>query len=172
METARDKNTNEIIDAEQLWILEAVDPLGYICRGCNAIVSPCSYRKENKKRPYFSAKNGHKIDCDIDGNEELIKRAKKERVSTLDGFPAKFPDKLVLKETRMIIVTNSTNNKSSNQKQKPCSNADIIILPKSNRWTAQTIRPICRTFLNYPYDRDLPLHISDVNADTYQYVFK
>ncbi len=67
MESARDKRTGEIVDAEQLWIINPVDPLGYECRGCGAQATPCSYRPENKVRPYFSAKDGHNSGCDVEG---------------------------------------------------------------------------------------------------------
>jgi hypothetical protein len=43
---------------------------------------------------------------------------------------------------------------------------------RDRHWAAQTIRPICRTFLNYPFDRDLPLAVPGIAADTYQRVFR
>ncbi len=48
MESARDRYTGEIVDAEQLWVINPVDPLGFECRGCGALATPHSYRSENK----------------------------------------------------------------------------------------------------------------------------
>lgn len=42
---------------------------------------------------------------------------------------------------------------------------------RNRTWTAQTIRSIFRTFLNYPYDRDLPLSVPNINGKTYQEIF-
>ena len=56
MDSARDVDTGKIIEAEQLWLLSPINANGYIFRGCDAIVTPCSYQPQNKRRPYFSAK--------------------------------------------------------------------------------------------------------------------
>jgi hypothetical protein len=169
MESARDKCTGEIIDAEQLWGIERVDPLGYECRGCGALVTPCSYRLENKVRPYFSAKNGHNDNCDVEGEAELVKRAQKQRVSTRDGFPASFPDRLVLRDTRPVADADGTPTAAASAKERRTDGASDV---RPNRhWAAQTIRPICRIFLNYPYDRDIPLSIPGITGGTYQHIF-
>lgn len=170
MESARDKQTGKIIDAEQLWELDYVDPHGYLCRGCEALVSPCSYLPENKVRPYFSAKAGHKPGCDVDGESKLVARAQKQRITTLEGFPGSFPYRLELRETRDVVQTAGTDVNHSSKTQKNKRNGTDG--GKRNRsWVAQTIRPLCRTFLNYPYDRDLPLNIPNVTGRTYQSIF-
>lgn len=43
---------------------------------------------------------------------------------------------------------------------------------KSSRRQVNTIRQICRAFISYPYDRNMSLDISGINADTYMTVFK
>jgi hypothetical protein len=100
MESARDKRTGEIIDAELLWIIDPVDGLRYECRGCGASAIPCSYLPTNKVRPYFRVDTGHEVGCDVEGDAELLKRASKERVSTREGFPGSFPNRLVLRDVR------------------------------------------------------------------------
>lgn len=108
MESACNKHTGEIVDAEQLWTIDPVDPIGYECRGCGAPATPCSYRPENKVRPYFSAKDGHNAGCDVEGEVELVKRARKQRISTRAGFPGSFPNRLVLRDKREVVNSNGT----------------------------------------------------------------
>jgi hypothetical protein len=172
MESARDKHTGEIVDAEQLWVIDLVDPQGYECRGCSAQATPCSYRPENKVRPYFSAKEGHKVGCDVEGEVELIKRARKQRVSTREGFPGSFPNRLVLRDTRPVAGQNGAPISPTGGGGRRTGSDGSSETRRDSHWAAQTIRPICRTFINYPYDRDLPLAVPGVAADTYQHVFR
>lgn len=172
MESARDKHTGEIVDAEQLWIINPVDPLGYECRGCGAQATPCSYRPENKIRPHFRAKDGHNSGCDVEGELELVKRSSKQRISTREGFPGSFPNRLVLRDTRPVAGSNGTPTAATSAGGRRTGSDSSGKARHDRRWAAQTIRPICRTFLNYPYDRDLPLTVPGIAADTYQRVFR
>ncbi|CAJ5232334.1 Uncharacterised protein [Burkholderia pseudomallei] len=172
MESARDKRTGEIVDAEQLWIIDPVDPLGYECRGCGALATPCSYRPENKVRPYFSAKDGHNAGCDVEGEVELVKRARKQRVSTREGFPGSFPNRLVLRDTRPMVGPSGTPATPTNNGGHRTNSNGSTETQQDRRWAAQTIRPLCRTFINYPFDRNLSLTVPSITADTYQRVFR
>ena len=40
MESARNKYTSEIIEAEDLWLLDVVDTNGYVCWGCGIEMYP------------------------------------------------------------------------------------------------------------------------------------
>ena len=40
------------------------------------------------------------------------------------------------------------------------------------QWTASTIRPICRTFMNFPHDRDLPLNVPGTSGKIYNEVIR
>ena len=172
MESARDKRTGEIIDAEQFWIINPVDPLGYECRGCGAQATPCSYRPENKVRPYFSAKDGHNTGCDVEGEVELVKRARKQRVTTREGFPGSFPNRLVLRDTRAVVDPDGSPTAPEGDGGRRTGSNGSSETRRDRHWAAHTIRPICRTFINYPFDRDLPLAVPAVAADTYQRVFR
>ncbi len=172
MESARDKYSGEIVDAEQLWVIDPVDPLGYECRGCGAQATPCSHRPENKVRPYFSAKDGHKVGCDVEGEVELVKRARKQRISTRDGFSGSFPNRLVLRNTRTEAGANEAPASVTGTGDRRTVADDVCDERRNRHWAAQTIRPICRTFINYPYDRDLRLTVPGISADTYLWVFQ
>ena len=172
MESARDKRTGEIVDAEQLWIINPVDPMCYECRGCSAQATPCSYRPENKVRPYFSAKDGHNAGCDVEGEVALVKRARKQRVTTREGFPGSFPNRLVLRDTRPVSSPDGSPTAQASDGGRRTESNGSSERCRDRYWAAQTIRPICRTFINYPFDRDLPLAVPSVTADTYQRVFR
>lgn len=172
MESAFDKHTGDIVDAEQLWLINPVDHSRYECRGCGVPAIPCSYGPENKVRPYFRAKEDHNPDCDVEGEVELVKRARKQRVSTLDGFPGRFPNRLVLRDTRPVTASNGTLagvSSAAGRRADPDSSGEAR---RDRHWAAQTIRAICRSFLNYPYDRDRSLTVPGITANTYQSVFR
>lgn len=172
MESARDKITDEIVDAEELWIINPVNPLGYRCRGCEAVATPCSYRPENVVRPYFRAKDGHEEGCDVDGEAELIKRARKHRVSTLEGFPGSFPNRLVLRDLRPVVDSGGVQGGASSQPDRSTGSKTGNKPQRNRHYAAQTIRSICRTFIGFPFDRDLPLSLPDVAAGSYQLAFR
>ncbi|SMQ95266.1 hypothetical protein [Xanthomonas fragariae] len=172
MESARDKYTGEIIDAEQLWIMNSVNDSGYMCIGCIASVIPCSYLPENKVRAHFKIKDKHETDCDIDGDERLVKRALKQRVTTKEGFPGRFPNRLVLRDARPVTGSNGSPAVSTASNGTIKNVSDVLSeARRERRWAANTIRPICRTFINFPFDRDLSLAISGIAANTYQRIF-
>ncbi|WP_199913043.1 hypothetical protein, partial [Xanthomonas fragariae] len=171
-QSARDKRTGQIVDAEQLWMINPVDKLGYECRGCSAQVTPCSYWPENKVRPYFRAYDGHEIGCDVKGEGELVQRAQRQRVTTMEGFSGRFPNRLVLRDTHPVADSDgSLTVPTGSERRRNGANGSSQTL-RDRQWAAQTIRPICRTFINYPFDRDLPLAVPGVAVDTYQRVFR
>ncbi|MBJ3552722.1 hypothetical protein JGC42_03185, partial [Salmonella enterica subsp. enterica serovar Indiana] len=53
MESARDKHTREIVEAEDLWLLDSVDTEGYVCWGCGITMHPAAWEKDKKVRAYF-----------------------------------------------------------------------------------------------------------------------
>lgn len=173
MDSAEDRYTGQIIDGEQLWYIDPVDKEGYICRGCGVMVNPVSFEEHHKKRPHFKElpSKPHKSSCDIEGEEELISKARKERVTTQDGFPGSFPSKLVLVDEKMKVAPTSltvggTASSSSGTSSGTASGKT------HTQWTARTIRPICRTFMNFPHDRDLPLSVPSAFGKTYDEVIR
>ncbi len=176
MESALNRITGEVVDAEQLWLLDLVDKDSYVCRGCGVKVLPASFRPTNLVRPYFTIGSSgvHLPECDVDGEQRLIQQARQERVSTPRvGFPAPYPSRLVLKERREVV-----DGSAANDDAVPRGRSDAPESPPRSASTAQrkrvvaTIRQICRTFINFPYDRDLELSVPGVEADKYYGVFK
>lgn len=176
MDSAMDILTKATVEAEQLWMIDEVDKDGYSCRGCSVKAIPCSYQPHNKVRPYFKVIGKHDSDCDVEGEEKLVGKGKNERLSTARGdFPIPYPSKLVLRDYRPVLDpdpapapailhidgNDGSRGRSSNGKNDSTRGRE-----------ANTIRPICRSFINYPHDRDLPLSIPGIEGATYISIFK
>lgn len=173
MDSAIDRYTGQIVDGEQLWYIDPVDKEGYICRGCGVMVNPVSFEAHHKKRPHFKElpSKPHEPWCDVEGEVKLIAKGRKERVTTQGGFPGSFPSKLQLVDEKLkVIITGLPNGgTSSSSGGTPSGTAT----GKSHtQWTARTIRPICRTFMNFPLDRDLPLSVPGAFGNTYDEVIR
>jgi len=176
MDTARDIRTLDLVECEELWTMETVDRNGFICRGCTTQVFPASFDKEhNKKRPYFTLgpSKKHQAGCDIDGEDKIIKRAKKERVGTPEGFPLPFPSKLILTDKRPVEAKDLvTQGLSGSTRASSTSEKNTATPRKYHGHSVKSIRPACRAFIQLPNDRDfLPLEIPGVAGNTYAKIF-
>jgi hypothetical protein len=176
LDTARNKHTHELVEADELWSMDTVDSGAYVCRGCPTQVFPASYDKaNNKKRPYFTLGPVNKhVDCDVDGEEKVVKRAKKDRVGTPEGFPLPFPNKLMLTDDRPAQPDGGGSQKGDpGDGRASTRGAKGGPARKHHGHTVKTIRPACRAFINFPYDRStLPLEIPGVVGNTYAKVFE
>lgn len=173
MDSARDKYSLEIIDAEKLWDID-VDKDAYVCPGCNVQVFPASFNKGvNKRRPYFTLMdNKHVQPCGIAGLEKTIKRAKRESVGAPDGFPEPFPNRLVLSDARPVTAGSGSGAGASIGATSTSRSNATRVASTYHGHTVQTIRPVCRIFMEYPYDRDhLEMAIPGCPGSTYGRVF-
>lgn len=173
MDSARDKETRDVIDAETLWDIHLVDKNRYECHGCGIQVWPASYEKGfNKRRPYFSLRHNKHIEpCGVDGIEKVIAIAKDQRVGTDYGFPVPFPNKLVLETERPVVVPDSGNASAGTVTGSGTSSSSKQGQSYHGH-TVKTIRPICRIFMEFPNDREsLPLSIPGCPGSTYETVF-
>jgi hypothetical protein len=174
MDTAHDIVTGKIVDAEDLWTIENVDKSRYVCRGCGIPVIPASFGPHNKVRPYFTpGHTPHRSGCDVDGVAMLIARARCTRVSDpRSGIPASIPSQLVLHETREVVDRNLSERADRSRgisargpsAQRPATNTE-------RRYAASHLRPLCRTFVKFPYDRDAALQIPGLRGSTYEELF-
>ncbi len=175
MDSARNISTGDIVDAESLWDLDAVNKDDYECHGCGVKVWPASYQKDvNLKRPYFKLSPGaiHIVPCGVDGMEKQIERAKTQRIGTEQGFPFSYPNKLVLTDVRPVVASNdseATSRELRNGNGVPDQGSRAS---RVHRHTVKTIRPICRTFLNFPHDREfMSLDVPNCPGSTFTRVF-
>lgn len=165
-----------MVEAEELWTMPSVDKDGYICFGCRTQVYPASFDKDkNKRRPYFSLRDKlHAPDCDVDGAEKIVARARKEKVTTSDGFPLPFPSKLTLVDERPVVGDHTPAAAGDAAGRRPSSScAPGNATRRHHGHTVKTIRPACRAFVNFPNDRSaLPLQVPGLPGKTYAGVFK
>ncbi|WP_414430563.1 hypothetical protein ACMG4M_01140 [Alcanivorax sp. IL3] len=173
MDSAVDRYTGQIVDGEQLWYIEPVDKEGYICRGCGVTVNPVSFEAHHKVRPHFKElpSKPHELWCDTEGEEKLIVKARKERVTTQAGFPGSFPSKLQLVDERKKVATPGVP-MGGKGTSSGGSSSGTTTGKTHTQWTAHTIRPICRTFMNFPNDRDLPLRVPGAYGNSYDEVVR
>jgi hypothetical protein len=176
MDTARDRVTGALVSAEDLWFLGAVDHERYICPFCGARVIPASYRLgRNKVRPYFSISTGeHALECERQNEARLFLRALTERISSSDGvFPVPYPSQLLFAadgdppqppSTRIRRATSSSASGRAPSRERS-RGASL------GHATVSSLRPLCRFYLRFPYDRDLPLHVPSVEGKSYDTIF-
>lgn len=177
MESARDKHTGEIVEAESLWLLDSVDTDGYECWGCGIDMYPSSWQKSSKKRPSFNKKPGkvHAVDCDVDAEPEIVSQGQKRSVHQhLDSAPGLSPSALKLVDKRPAVDLNG--NDAESHKKPSVSHASTSSdkgekPERESRRPAQTIRPICRAFIRFPYDRDMSLNVPGIDGHSYMTVF-
>lgn len=178
MDSARDKKTKQIVYIDQLQHSDKIDTKNYMCWGCGIDVYPSSWRKENKKRPSFNRMPGteHKPGCDADAENKYIAQGQKKSIrNILDAVPELMPNGLKLIDERPIVsseIRAQGIRSSSTRSTSSTINDKDDEQKKSSRRQVNTIRQICRAFISYPYDRNMSLDISGINADTYMTVFK
>ncbi|WP_336185076.1 hypothetical protein [Klebsiella grimontii] len=176
MESARDKRTGEIVEAEDLWLLDNVDTEGYVCWGCGIEMYPSAWQKGSKKRPSFNKMPGKKhINCDADAENTVVKQGQKKSVrQLLDSAPGLMPAGLKLIEQRPVVDPGATSgeNKSSSTRSASSTSSEGNAPARQSRRPVNAILQICRAFIRFPYDRGMSLNIPGIDADTYMTAFK
>lgn len=177
MESARNKYTDEIIEAEDLWLLDCVNTKGYVCWGCGIDMYPSAWQKGSKKRPSFNRMPGitHKPDCDADAESTIVEHGQKKSVRhVLDSAPGLMPSGLKLIEHRPIAKSDTADNESKSGAIHSVSTktGEGKIPARQSRRQVNSIRQICRAFVRFPYDRNMSLNMPGIDANTYLTVFK
>ncbi|MFN1144524.1 hypothetical protein [Serratia quinivorans] len=177
MESARDKRTREIVEAEDLWLLDSVDTEGYVCWGCGITMHPAAWEKDKKVRAYFKKKRHiqHHHECDADAESTVIRQGQKESVrNILDSAPGLMPSGLKLIEQRPVVDPDTAGgeNNSSSTRSASSTTGEGHAPARQSRRPVNVIRQICRAFIRFPYDRGMSLNIPGIDTDTYMTVFK
>ncbi|HCU0614283.1 TPA: hypothetical protein OUF56_004342 [Enterobacter bugandensis] len=177
MESARDKHTREIVEAEDLWLLDSVDIEGYVCWGCGITMHPAAWEKDKKVRAYFKKKRHiqHHHDCDADAETTVIRQGQKGSVrNILDSAPGLMPSGLKLIEQRPVVepdIAGGENNARSTRSVSSASGEGRSPERQSRR-QANAIRNICRAFIRFPYDRGMSLNVPGISGQIYMTAFK
>lgn len=177
MESARDKHTRKIVEAEDLWLLDSVDTEGYVCWGCGITMHPAAWEKDKKVRAYFKKKPHvqHHQECDADAEKKAIRQGQKESVrNMLDSAPGLMPSGLKLIEQRPIVepVIAGEENNPSSTRSKSSAFGESNSPERKSRRQVNSIRNICRAFIRFPYDRGMSLNVPGIEGKTYSEVFK
>ncbi|UNK27101.1 hypothetical protein MNO11_20135 [Serratia plymuthica] len=177
MESARDKRTREIVEAEDLWLLDNVDTEGYVCWGCGITMHPAAWEKDKKVRAYFKKKRHiqHHHECDADAESTVIRQGQKESVrNILDSAPGLMPSGLKLIEQRPVVEPGIAGDESKSSSTRSASSAsgEGNSPERQSRRQVNAIRNICRAFIRFPYDRGMSLNVPGIKGQTYSEVFK
>lgn len=124
MESARDKHTREIVEAEDLWLLDSVDTEGYVCWGCGITMHPAAWEKDKKVRAYFKKKRHiqHHHECDADAESTVIRQGQKASVrNILDSAPGLMPSGLKLIEKRPVVEPGFSGDESKSSSTRSAS---------------------------------------------------
>ncbi|MDC4428291.1 hypothetical protein NQ647_04875 [Acinetobacter baumannii] len=174
MDTAFDKQ-GRLINGEDLWELNGkVDKDGYYCIGCGVNVTPASYDRElNVQRPHFREHRSypHKANCDVLGEDEIKGNGRKRKVfNPNDTLPSFIPTVLRLIDTNTAMGTDQSLNYSSSSIKGTNLGTERVV--RRSHGVVQSIRRLCSVYIDYPYDRDIPLKIPNNELSTYGELFR
>lgn len=177
MESARDKHTREIVEAEDLWLLDSVDTEGYVCWGCGITMHPAAWEKDKKVRAYFKKKRHiqHHPECDADAESIVIRQGQKASVrNILDSAPGLMPSGLKLIEKRPVVEPgfSGDESKSSSTRSASSQSGEGNSPERQSRRQVNAIRNICRAFIRFPHDRGMSLNVPGISGQIYMTAFK
>ena len=161
MDAARDRKSGEIVEADDLKLLNHVNTYGYECHGhnCGAQAFPRAFRPENLVRTHFQVKSLHGSDCDVAGDEAIIERGSKTSVQhELETSTGLSPARLNLIEKRQIVNPELKPTKHGTQTSSRDNSTDNTKSRPAGRRPTNSIRPVCKAFLRFPFDRQLIAH--------------
>ncbi|WP_314408165.1 LysR family transcriptional regulator [Pseudomonas kuykendallii] len=146
----------------------AVDTYGYQCPGCQTHAFPRSYcGPENLVRAHFQLRDPHVSSCEVEGETKVIAQGKRGSVQQeLETSPGLSPARLQLIEDRTIVDPALPHTESQTQSVRRSDGATGLVRREGRR-AANSIRPICRAFLRFPFDRHLSLAIPGIAPTTY-----
>lgn len=174
---ARIKNTDEIIEADELKVLENVQSLEFSCvdKNCNIPLIPSSYKENNKKRPFFKKyKNQeHSSKCSYSKYLHFLEIGKNRRLTELEFEKLEYPSQLVISQPKtreMDTTTSDVLPEGDSVSTKRISNGEFTDAAHSNR-KVSAISQIVDFYLSCPYNRDVDLDLLGSKAP-YVYQFK
>jgi hypothetical protein len=178
MNQARDRKTNEIIEAEELKSIPQIDISEYECidENCKIQLIPCSYKPSNKNRPYFkSPKNiNHSDKCRFSEYLKLLEQGHKRKLELTEFENMPYPSRLIspkkiktegktTKQDDNIVIEETTGKKrkSTNEFEESANSTRAVT----------TISQIVDFYLTCPFNRDFELDLLGTKKE-YMYWFK
>ncbi len=177
MDKARCRATGEIVEAKALNGFSDIDREGYACAYCDVDVRPVSYAPPaNRRAPYFFLVDGvtHLEGCPMGtpSTQSAVRTSARLESSLLSGgVPVPYPSRLKIRISTACQVSDNRSARSNAALAEANFNAAARF--DYEGYEASTIQPICRTFVEFPHDRDrLPLAIPRCSGKTYSTVFR
>lgn len=174
MNQARYKESNEIIDAEDLKIITNPKEIEFICAGnnCGIPVYPCSHLPMNKPRPYFKiGKIDHTSECTYSSFLKLLSLGTSRKLTGEELVKMDFPSKLKLpsKRDQMIDpVRPAIDPDSSTKISTKKIYSDVFNDSKKSSKVVTTINQIVDFYLSCPYNRDVVLDLLGSKKEYYK----
>jgi hypothetical protein len=165
---------SRILDPKDDFNLERLAAMSFICLGCPGKATPVAIKPDMQVSPHFRIPQ-HKLGCDVDGYEKLVKSRSRKQVSTPTGFPVPYPSKLHLPLEREVV-----NEFSAHQPPSYIPQDDLLDRSKRHQpdkfhhHTVTSIKRLVRHFVSFPhpFDRRLPLDVPGVRGNTYAQIFQ
>lgn len=170
---ARVADTGGLVCGTDLWNWQASDIAAttFLCTGCDASLTACSYLPTKKNRPHFRASNGHHHDCAIDGPDVHVAAGAAATTSHRDNIPT-YPSELtvpVIRETTPADDADQPGSRPAHRRR-----GDDPQPPKRrSRGPAHSVRTIANAYIAYPALRaDMDLTLPGGEPTKYLYAFK
>ncbi len=174
MNQAKFKDSRELIDAEDLRNIDNPKNIEFICAGdnCGVPVIPCSFKRENKPRPYFKIRNiEHSSECTYSSFLDFLKLGYTGRLSHSDLVKMEFPSRL-----RVYIKPNVDNKiqkriEESSEVEgvsKRRNFVDEFSDEKKSNKVVTSINQIVDFYLSCPYNRDVELNLLGTKKEYYK----
>ena len=174
---ARIKNTDDVIESEDLKVLEDVRSIEFVCvdKNCNIPLIPSSYQEKNKRRPFFKKyKNQqHSNKCSYNKYLHFLEIGKTRRLTELEFEKLEYPSQLIINQPKPKESDTTTNDilpESEGSSTKKISNGEFTEAAHSNR-KVSSISQIVDFYLACPYNREVDLDLLGINAP-YKYQFR
>lgn len=177
MNRARDRTTNEFVEAEALWGQADVNLNNFLCSSCDLQVFPRSFDVTNRVRPYFVKPSGqeHAADCLRREHGQILRQARQRSVGARNGdLPIPYPHRFRPLQGRppgegealpAPMGGDDARAREPNARNGPRAPA--------RRYATSALQAICRTYIEFPHDRaNLRLQLDEVEGTTYNAIFK
>lgn len=177
MYKAKNKKTNEIIEADELKVINNVSDINFVCVDdkCAIPLIACSFQETNKKRPYFKKHSNqeHTDSCSYSEYLKLLEVGKTRRLTDLEFEKLDYPSKLVFSLPKVkdtLTLTSELLPDSNSTAKKTISNGEFAEVANANR-RVTSISQIVDFYLSCPFNRDVELDLLGVKM-SYKFHFK
>ncbi|PKR81771.1 hypothetical protein CW751_00065 [Brumimicrobium salinarum] len=177
MYKAKNKKTNEVIEADELKVINNVSSIDFVCVDdkCAIPLIACSFQETNKKRPYFKKHSNqeHTDSCSYSEYLKLLEVGKTRRLTDLEFEKLDYPSKLVFSLPKVkdtLTLTSELLPDSNSTAKKTISNGEFAEVANANR-RVTSISQIVDFYLSCPFNRDVELDLLGVKM-SYKFHFK